>query len=224
MDGLTSMPVAEIEGATVVMLGSFNPAIFQPHWLEAQKLIRPEEAEHAKITIIQNEVADFSTEWFQLQALTGRFLISSGDPSHFSPLRDLASAIFSLLSHTPITGLGIHRHFHFRLSSKKAWNQLGHLLAPKEPWHSIMDHPGLRELTIEGSRRNLSGGILRIKVQPSIKVEFGIFMEVHEEFVHSIEEDSSDTPWVVTRLNEHWDPIMAFAAEASSHILGFAEH
>src|SRR5580700_4118396 len=74
------MQTPEAEGASIVMIGSFNPAIFQPRWLGAQQLIRAEEAEDAKITIIQAQVADFSTEWFQLQVLQQRFTVFTTDP------------------------------------------------------------------------------------------------------------------------------------------------
>lgn len=67
------MQTPEIDAASVVMVGSFNPAIFQPLWLGAQKLIRSDEAENAKITTIQAELADFRTEWFQMQVLQNRF-------------------------------------------------------------------------------------------------------------------------------------------------------
>jgi hypothetical protein len=77
------MQTPEFERASVVMIGSFNPAIFQPLWLGAQKLIRPEEAQDAKITIVQAEVADFSTEWFQLQVLQNRFQLATTEPRHY---------------------------------------------------------------------------------------------------------------------------------------------
>src|SRR5437867_10843081 len=121
------MQVSEIEGVSIVMLGSFNPAIFQPHWLGAQHLIRPEEAENAKIRAIQAEVADFSTEWFELQVLQNRFQILSKDPRQYGPLRDLAAAIFALLSHTPVRALGMNRSFHFKMPSLEAWHGIGHL-------------------------------------------------------------------------------------------------
>ncbi len=46
------MKSPEISGASIVMVGSFNPAIFQPRWLGSQGIIRPEEAENAKISLI----------------------------------------------------------------------------------------------------------------------------------------------------------------------------
>src|ERR1700733_14471106 len=79
------MRTREAEGASIIMIGSFNPAIFQPRWLEMQRLIRTEEAENAKITTIQAQVADFSTEWFQLQVLQQRFTVSTTTLGNMDP-------------------------------------------------------------------------------------------------------------------------------------------
>src|SRR5436190_1555698 len=136
------MRAPEEEAIAIVMLGSFNPAIFQPFWLSAQELIRPEEAKNARIRAIQAEVADFSTEWFQLQVLQNRFQLVSQEPRHFGPVRDLSAAIFTILSHTPIKVLGMNRSFHFKMPSLDVCNSIGHKLAPKEHWDEIMQEPG----------------------------------------------------------------------------------
>ena len=194
------MRTPDIEGASIVMLGSFNPTIFQPRWLGTQQLIRPEEAENAKITIIQAEVADFSTEWFQLQVLQGRMSLSTADPRQYAPLRDLATAIFTILPHTPVTAVGLNRLFHFRMTSTEAWHGFGHLLAPKESWNAIMEAPGLRSMIMEGRRKETGGGVLHIKVEPSTKVEHGIYLEINEEFKAPGECESDGAQWVPSRL------------------------
>lgn len=210
----------EINGASIVMIGSFNPAIFQPRWLGAQHLIRPEEAENAKITIVQAEVADFSTEWFQLQVLQNRFQVASADPRQFSPLRDLAAALFTILPHTPVKALGLNRQFHFKMPSRDAWHRIGHLLAPKEPWHTIMEAPGLRAMLMEGRRSGVSGGTLHIKVEPSTKAEHGLYIEINEEFNAPNESESDGAQWVPDRLAEHWDAVLTFSEVAAEHLLG----
>jgi len=43
---------AEISGASIVLLGSFNPPIFQPQWFARQNLLQPTLAEKAKINFI----------------------------------------------------------------------------------------------------------------------------------------------------------------------------
>lgn len=212
------MPTAETEGATVVLLGSFNPAIFQPQWLASQQLLPKQEADHADIKVIQAEVTDFSTDWFQLQVLTNRFLVTSGDPRQYSPLRDLAAGIFAILSHTPTTLLGISRGLHFRMPSAEKWHALGHVLAPKESWLPIVHRPGLRSMLMEGKRQPESNATLYVKCEPSVKVEYGIFIEVHEEHKPPAV-DTLGSEWVQECLNRNWDDMITFAESAAAHIL-----
>lgn len=212
------MVSVEFDRAAVVMLGSFNPAIFQPRWLGSLGLIPPEESKNAKITIIQAEVADFSTDWFQLQVLTNRFMVASLDPRQFSPLRDLATGIFTILPHTPISAVGLSRSFHYKMPSKEAWNAIGDLLAPKEHWKTIMDNPGLRAMLMQGRRKELGGGDLHVKVEPSSKVEHGLYVEVNGEF-RPTPEESLGIEWVPRCLTEYWDPIMKLSEDTLEHFV-----
>ena len=211
----------ENESASIVIIGSFDPTIFQPQWLGTQELIRPEEAENAKIAIIQTEVADFATEWFQLQVLQNRVTSLSADPRQYAPLRDLAAAIFTVLPYTPISALGINRHFHFKTPSNEAWHEIGHLLAPKKPWDAIMEEPELRSMLMEGHRKQVSGTTVRVKIEPSATLEYGLVVEVNEAF--SPPDGQSDgVMWVPDRLTEHWDDFLGFAEEAAEHLLSLA--
>lgn len=214
----------ESDAAAIVMVGSFNPAIFQPRWLGAQGLIRPEEAAAAKITIIQAEVADFSTEWFQLQVLQNRLMITTGDPGHFAPLRDLGAGVVTLLPHTPIQRLGLNRMLHFKMPSIEEWHRVGDTIAPKQPWKKIMEGAGLRSVLIEGRRRNGSEGLLHIKVEPSAKVQPGVYVEINEEF-RSVAADgqTEGAEWVRDLLAGNWDDFMAFAQEGAEHVRGLSE-
>ncbi len=213
------MKAPEIESAAIVMLGSFNPAIFQPRWLGVQKLIRSEEAESAKITTIQPELADFSTEWFQLQVLQSRFMVACTDPRQYAPLRDLAVGIFTLLPHTPVKAMGLNRSFHFGTPSIESWHRIGHRLAPKEPWHSLMEGPGLRSMLMQGRRKEEGDGVLHVKVEPSVKVEHGVFVEVNEEFKAPAKSESEGAFWVPDLLAARWDAILRFAEAAADHLL-----
>lgn len=207
-----------------MMLGSFNPTIFQPRWLGAQQLIRPEEAENAKITTIQAELADFSTEWFHLQVLQNRFQILSEDPRQYAPLRDLVGAICAILPHTPITALGLNRKFHFSVRSRDNWHGLGHLLAPKEPWNAIIDAPGLLSMVMQGRRKETDGGNLRVVVGPSQKVDPGVFMQINEEFLASKYPQPEGAQWIAGCLSEHWDGVMAFSEVVAEHLLGLVRN
>ncbi len=96
----------ELQGVSIVALGSFNPAIFQPAWFSSNNLIRAEEAREANIQIIQGDVAIFSTEWFSIQVTHERFSLDTRDPSKWLPMRDLVIGTFTILSHTPVRAVG----------------------------------------------------------------------------------------------------------------------
>jgi len=53
---------APLASVSIVAIGSFNPAIFQPLWFSTNGLIRPEEAASATINLITNDVTAFRTE------------------------------------------------------------------------------------------------------------------------------------------------------------------
>ena len=212
------MQPIEREGASIMMVGSFNPSIFQPHWLATKGLIRTEEAEAATIAIIQEQVADFKTEWFQMQVLQNRFLIHTLDATHYSPVRDLAAGIFSLLSHTPISRIVIGRAFHFKMESTDDWHRVGNALAPKEFWNPLIDLAGLRSMTIQGRRKGVDDGLLFVKTEPSVPVKDGVFIEVTEE--HKLSEgDEANAEWVPVRLNKHWDAMMEYAEDVARGLL-----
>ena len=71
----------KLEGMSIVALGAFNPAIFQPMWFAANNLLRKKEASDAKIEIIHRDVAKFSTEWCSLQVTAEMFNVETADPS-----------------------------------------------------------------------------------------------------------------------------------------------
>lgn len=217
------MHAPEIEGASIVLLGSFNPTIFQPRWLEAQGLLRPEEAENAKITVLQNQIADFSTGWLHFQVLQDRLVMQTKDPRQFLPLRDLAVGILNVLPHTPTHALGLNKFAHFKMESLEAWHAIGDTLAPKQPWNEIMaGRPGLLSMLIEGRRDGASAGVLRVKVEPSPTgtLSMGVYVEINEEY-RVIADAVSGTAWAVDHIDTQWESVLKYAESASSHILGW---
>jgi hypothetical protein len=57
---------AEIGGKAIVLLGSFNPQIFQPAWFAAEGLIPRELTDGANIGIIHSQLVAFSSEWLEI--------------------------------------------------------------------------------------------------------------------------------------------------------------
>jgi hypothetical protein len=132
----------EIDSASIIILGSFNPAIFHPTWFKANGLIKPEEAESAKLEVTHPIISNFSVEWFRLQVEPGKFDVQTNDEAHFELLSDLVTGTFSLLEHTPVRAMGMNRMMHFKMDSKEAWHAFGDKIAPKDVWQGIMKEPG----------------------------------------------------------------------------------
>src|SRR3954447_8551355 len=67
-------PRCEDDIVTVVLLGNFNPSIFQPRWMATVGLLGDEEAKSAKISLIAQDTAIFEVgEWLAIHVTTERF-------------------------------------------------------------------------------------------------------------------------------------------------------
>ncbi len=215
----------EIQGVSIVALGSFNPAIFQPRWFSYNNLIRDEEAEEAneKLEIIHKEVSIFATEWFSLQVTGDRFALETSDPTKSQPLRDLAAGTFGILEHTPIEAFGFNRNQHFRMSTQDDWHAFGHHFAPKDSWNDILTNPGMRSLVMEGKREDCDADRMQISIEPSARVHPGVFVRVNQHYkLKGDDEDKSPRDRIVEfrkKLQESWDEFLSYCDKAAKHLL-----
>ena len=169
---------AESEEAAVVLLGSFNPAIFQPSWLGSTELIGKTEAEKATDLIVSEQLTSFKVGSIRIQVMRERFSAVAENAAHFEVLRDLVAGVFKLLEHTPIRAMGVNRLAHYKVESEARWHAIGDALAPKQFWDGLLSYPkaprklpGMRSLTIEGLRPGSEAKSIRIKVEPSFQVK-----------------------------------------------------
>jgi hypothetical protein len=117
------MPELRLDGASIVVLGSFNPKIFQPFWFANQGLIRPEEAEKAELAVVHPEISAFNLGWVAVQVSNDRFTASTlKDPVL---MRDFVLGTFQILEHTPVRLMGMNRDLHYTLDTEDDWHRLG---------------------------------------------------------------------------------------------------
>jgi hypothetical protein len=128
----------EIDAASVVLVGSFNPSIFQPQWFARQGLLPPAEADAAEIKVLVPQICHFETERFIVQVTNTNFLAASKANTSSPPLRDLVIGAFFILEHTPATAIGLNREMHFQMESEERWHRLGDRLVPKEGWRGVL--------------------------------------------------------------------------------------
>lgn len=207
----------EEEVASIVLLGSFNPAIFQPSWLAQKGLLRASEAESATIEVIHPEVASFRTEWLTVSVTRNKFLALTSAATHHAPLRDLVLGTFELLEHTPVTALGLNRALQYRLGSHEARDQLGDQLMPKSPWNGALDQPKLRTLTAEGRRDDGLAGKLNVRIEPAASYVDGVFFEFNNDLRASRDDQALAELMAIVR--SHHDRLMRDAATRAETLL-----
>jgi len=209
----------QIEGTSIVLLGSFNPKIFQPSWLASEGLVPKEEADSSEISVIHPEISVFSINKIDYQINRDQFLVSTSFQPSFKILKDLVIGIFDLLHFTPIHALGMNRDFHFPMSSEKDWHSFGDKLAPKEIWSDILKKPGTRTLVMEGQRPDECTGFIRVKAEPSIKVKYGIFININDHYQLQDPQSEKGCDEIVHILKDNWENSMSCSEEIAQKLL-----
>lgn len=171
----------ELEAIALILVGQFNPSIFQPAWFGNQKLLRDEEAKHAQVEVIVPEAAAFKTEQFAVQVTLDRFAVVSDRQDSWEALRDLVKGTFQLLSHTPVARMGLNRSAHFRVYSEEDWTAFGHRLVPKDfLWSKVLQDPRTLSMMVRGARSDHFQGSINVKVEPSAKIKSGVFVDIND--------------------------------------------
>jgi len=219
-----SGPELRSEQVAIVLLGAFNPSIFQPWWMVHQGLIDEEEAESAEVGIVHPEVVSFKTGPISIEVTRDRFQAQTEDATAVEALRDLVIGSFARLSHTPIAAMGVNRSTHHQMPTRESWNEIGHKLLPKEPWNDILREPGTRNLTVEGKRPDDQTGYIRAIFEPSAVVEHGIFQMVNDHFQFNDGDPKKNirASEAMDVLAETWDASLARAQEIVERILSYA--
>lgn len=175
--------IPEIQGVTIVLLGDFNPKIFQPAWFAHHELINNYEIEDATIKIVHPDVVSFTLGWMELNVTRDKFTITTLQEPHYRTVFELVIRTFKLLEHTPLRYLGINQMKHYRMKDENEWHDLGDMLAPKNLWRDIFKKPGMRSLTMEeGVRPDNYNGYIRVTIEPSDRIRPGVFFQVNDHF------------------------------------------
>jgi len=192
----------ELQNHSIVAVGDLNPAIFQPAWIAAAGLINRGEAQAADIQVISSQAALFDVhDWLSVQVLPDRFFAGTSHEPYYRPLYDLVLSTFSKLVHTPIKMLGINCSYHCRLGDE-SWEYLSEQLAPSERWSGFLDRPQMRSLTMERQRPSDPKGYQRIKVEPSVRMQNGIYVEINNHY--EVDAEESGCRAMLRVLNEEW--------------------
>ncbi len=210
----------EVTGLNVVLLGDFNPKIFQPAWFAAEGLLQKQETDRAKIEVLHHEISIFELDWLRLQVTRERFAIETTQEPYYEPLRDLALGTFDLLRHTPIGKLGINVNLHFRMKSEEEWHDFGDQVAPKEIWNNILEKPGLFSLIMEGNHsRDGIKGCMRVKIEPSKKIHPGIYFNINDHYEVDNIESVIGSDEIIEILKKTWSGSLKRSKEIVDNLM-----
>ncbi|MDV7338143.1 hypothetical protein RYZ26_00950 [Terasakiella sp. A23] len=221
----------ESNQTSIVLVGKFNPLIFQPRWLESVDLIGAEEAlrleiEEGALEIIHQDVAILNLNWGKLHIDRGRFMAICDMEPH-EAIFDFTRSCFDILDSTPIYQMGINRTVTYRYPDENAWHHLGDTLAPKEPWGELMYREGervggLRTIVMEqatgdenGRKSRLDGGYgyTQIKIEAEKAGAFAVSVQVNNHFEVEKQEDVLGSSIILDILNEKWEKSVADSNE-----------
>jgi len=202
---------AEIRGLSIVLLGDFNPIIFQPRWFVSEGLMTKAEADDADVQVVHADVTIFQLPWIGVNVSRERAVFSCTAQPYFERVVGVTGQTFDLLRHTPVRMLGINNEAHIRASSIEALHALGHALAPKHLWNEFFSSPGLQSLAIRQSpRQDNMKGHTEVTVQSSPRIQPGAYVRINEHFVVN-EGDKLGADRAVTIVRDHWSPSAFFA-------------
>ena len=229
----------QLDQATIVLVGRFNPAIFQPAWFALHEMLGQKEADGAEVQLIQAGVSQFKVDQFELLVLSNRFSITSldGHPEH---IRDLVISCFGqYLTHTPVQFLGINRGVHFDTGSFEVRDKVGSRLAPKDGWGSWgeeIDASPLEPRDARGGMTSISmtqrqrpdgrKGHVQAKVEPSGRVEnnTGIFVNVNDHFdLSGAGQAVQDASSAVAVLEANWEASLQRSGMIIDQVMALTE-
>lgn len=225
----------DITGASLVLIGNFNPSIFTPAWFGWQNLLPKRTVDVAELQIAQPQITAFRADWLELQIVPNRFSISTAQQP-FIRVRDLAIKIFrEELPHTPLQSMGINRQVHFLANSLEERDHLGRLLAPTQPWGEWGRqlepdglHGGMTSLTmtqVNPQDRPPDGGI-NVTVQPSKEIGqggTGVYIEVNDHYVVHDPNSQSASREIVNMLEKKFDESLRRAEQIIDHIMSLTK-
>jgi hypothetical protein len=210
-----------ISSSNIVLLGSFNPKIFQPEWFARQGLLPQAEVDAAEVKVIAQPISHFETERFTVFVTEQQFIAASKPDASPAPLRDLVSGTFFILEHTPVTAMGLNRQMHIPMESEAEWHQIGDMLAPKDCWKEVLEgRPGLLTMTILTNKSEPQGAQFRIKVEPSTQVTNGVYFETNEHYPGAEKESLQS---LMEILNRRWEEAQNEAERVIRHVLSWAK-
>jgi hypothetical protein len=228
----TRMPSLEVFGASIIAIGSFNPPIMSLDWFCSNGLVGEGDAATARDRddyVVSRQISRFQTDVAIVQAIGNQLSIAAAGP--VSPaLADLASSVFELLPHTPVSAVGINFSAHYKVENRETYQRVGDALVPKRIWELVFQNQntGMADVTVlvqNGTRDSDLAELnhKRITVQPSSSIRPGIFLQINNHFGVDLDGNPLERARVAAGLvRAHWETCCSQSQGLFDHIMRLA--
>lgn len=218
-DTFPQRPEVSDDGIGVVLVGDFNPKIYQPAWFASQNLLRASEAESANIELIHPDFTSFSTDVLVMQVTRNRFLLTTKSSAYRSHLKDLVLGTFRLLAHTPLTQMGINTWVRVRFRNDQDWHRFGHFLLPKSPWEGLLAKPGTSFVSVRGARLDELAGWVEVTAEPVRGSTNEVVVRVNDHCERSSNSPSGSADFFLDIIERDYDKIISRSRELMDGVL-----
>ena len=203
---------------SIVLVGSFNPAIFHPIWFERYGMLPTKETDAAKVEVVTGDVALIDFPWFRLEVLRERLTVKTSDESKVSVLRDLVVSVLQLLEHTPISQIGLNREVSSEASGRTQFDAIGHNLVPKTLWSKNLSKPGTLVVGVRGVRTDDREGSINVTIKPDLSRQESVVVVVTYNDHIELKPQSTAAD-VATLLLNYWDESLMKSTATCDQIL-----
>lgn len=220
---------AERQQYSIVLIGEFNPAMFQPEWFSRNNIIAPEE-----IDVIRNELSQsslivtpqltiFKTSQLNIKIEQKRFeVVAEKEP--LISIVDFVSKTFNDLSSFAIKAFGFNYSAHYKIIDMETYQRIADNLAPKSYWKTLLGDEitgvnrksGLTAIQMRKAKEDQTG-YYTVILQPSVFVTPGIFMSCNDHMEKKDEVNSAEN--VIQTINDIYESSFKFMKKIQTDAL-----
>jgi len=208
------------EAPSIVLVGSFNPAIFHPEWLLRHALISEDDNKAAKVEIVHKQLSKFSLAWLSIDVMHDKLIARTNDVSSSLPMRDLVVSALKILDHTPISKMGINLDLSYKIDEEEIWHRIGDNLVPKKYWNELPERVGMKAVTVQSPRPDDLNGYVQITLTP-IKSDFtGVHFSVNNHVELSCIKDGNEVKLSSADiLYNNWEDVLKYSKSVCEETL-----
>ena len=200
---------------SIVLIGAFNPLMFQPEWFGRNDVIPPEEIALARDQnnvvkmIITPQLTQFRISQLSITVEQNRFqVIAEKEP--LLTIKDFIIKTFEKLGGMSISAYGFNYSAHYQFNNESDIHAFADKLTPKKYWSSLLgkdiegdDRKGGLSLLQMHKVKEDNKGQISIALQRSIYVTHGIFFNCNDHT--NINPDDSTAEIVMEKIEKDFD-------------------